>query len=90
MIGILLVIGGIYMVSQKEVKISSKRSIRGPLAQKLGWMYIVAGALPFTVGLIPFAPLWVAGSFVESVLWVCVIVVTVYFVFFYKPTEQRL
>ena len=80
----LLLIFGLYVIFKKEVKISSKRSIKGGVAQIVAIPIIVLAISAIALRLIPEGP---THDILESILSISTIVVIInciYFIFFYK------
>lgn len=83
---IVLFLGGLVLVFKKEVKISSKRTLRGQKVKILGILCI----LPFAVGF--FGGLMVKQEVLsfQTLSWITIpfvivaILTTLYFIFFYK------
>ena len=57
MLAIFFTIAGLYMIFKKEVKISSKKSIKGKVAQKIGLIFIIPAILSYILKLIPENPI---------------------------------
>ena len=73
------------MIFKKEVKISSKRSIKGGVAQKLGLIYIAPAILTLFAKTLPVGSLQIITSLVVIAVYIVAIFVTIYLAFFYKP-----
>ena len=88
MLAIFFLIAGLYMIFQKEVRISSKRSIKGPVAQKIGLIFIVPAILSFIPRMFPQNFFSVIISYVVLLGYAIAVISIFYFVFFYKDTEK--
>ncbi|MDP3661661.1 MAG: hypothetical protein Q8R17_02330, partial [bacterium] len=84
MLAIFFLIAGLYMVFRKEVRISSKRSIKGVVAQKIGLIFLVPALLSFALKLIPDSSLSAILGFISLAGYGIAIVSIFYFIFFYK------
>ena len=89
MLWIFFLIAGLYMVFQKEVKISSKRSIRGPITQKIGLIFITPALLQFVPKMFPRYFLSAVISYIVLIGYVMAIISIFYFIFFYKNTKNN-
>lgn len=78
------------MVFKKEVKISSKKSIKGKVAQKIGLIFLAPAVLSYAVKLIPDSPLSVILGYIVLVGYGIAIISIFYFIFFYKPKNDIL
>lgn len=76
------------MVFGKEVRISSKRSIKGPIAQKIGLIFLVPALLSFLLKLIPNSPLSVILAVVILAGYGIAVISIFYFIFFYKSDSE--
>lgn len=84
MLAIFFLIAGLYMVFKKEVRISSKRSIKGRVAQRVGLIFLVPAILSYVSKLIPESSLSVILVYVSLVGYGVAIISILYFIFFYK------
>jgi len=88
MLAIFFLIAGLYMIFQKEVKISSKRSIKGPIAQKIGLIFIVPALLSYIPAMFPKNFFSVIISYVVLLGYAVAIITIFYFVFFNKDAGK--
>ncbi len=88
MLAIFFLIAGLYMIFKKEVRISSKRSIKGRVAQNIGLIFLAPAILSYVLKLIPDSPLGVILSYVSLVGYGIAIISIFYFIFFYKSTNN--
>lgn len=84
MLAIFFLIAGLYMVFKKEIRISSKRSIKGKIAQRIGLVFVISGLLPSVIGLIPESPISVILGYVSIASFIIAFLSIFYFIFFYK------
>ena len=87
MLAIFFLIAGIYMIAKQEVKISSKRTISGKNAKKLGLIYLIPAIFSFLPLLIPIEEVIIFVPLVSILGYAVAIIVTIYLVFFYKSEK---
>jgi hypothetical protein len=87
MLYIPFLIAGFIIIFKKEIKISSKRSIKGGAAQKLGLLYFLPGILTLLARTLPTEELQTITSLAVIAGYIIAILATIYLVFFYKPKE---
>ncbi|OGN29175.1 MAG: hypothetical protein A3A33_02855 [Candidatus Yanofskybacteria bacterium RIFCSPLOWO2_01_FULL_49_25] len=85
----LLLIWGLYIVSKKEVKISSKRSIKGRVAQIIGILIIFLAILAIARNLVPEGPTSDILVSILSITIVVVIITCIYFIFLHKSNTDN-
>lgn len=88
MLAIFFLIAGLYMILKKEVRISSKKSIKGPVAQKIGLIFLVPALLSYILKLVPPGPFSVILAYVSLAGYAIATISIFYFIFFYKPTSK--
>lgn len=88
MLAIFFTIAGLYMIFKKEVKISSKKSIKGKVAQKIGLIFIIPAILSYILKLIPENPINVFLIYVIFTGYAVAIISIFYFIFFYKIKSE--
>jgi len=76
------------MVFKKEVRISSKRSIKGKIAQRIGLIFLAPAILSYLLRLIPESPLSVILAYITLAGYGVAIISILYFVFLYKSTNE--
>lgn len=84
MLYILFLLAGFYMIFKKEIKISSKRSIKGGVAQRLGLLYFVPGVLTLLARTLPQGLFQEITAMAVILGYVVAILVTIYLVFIYR------
>ena len=84
MIAIFFLIAGLYMVFKKEIRISSKRIIKGKVAQKVGIIFIIPALLSYVIKLIPEGSLSVIFAYISLASFALAFISIIYFIFFYK------
>lgn len=90
MISILFLIAGLYMIFKKEIKISSKKSIKGKTAQYAGLIFVAPALLSYVLRLIPEGLFSVIFAFINLALFGLAVLSILYFIFFYKqPVESK-
>ncbi len=88
MLAIFFLVAGLYMVFKKEVRISSKRSIKGKIAQRIGLIFLAPAILSYLLRLIPESPLSVILAYITLAGYGVAIISILYFVFLYKSTNE--
>lgn len=89
MLSAIFLIAGLYMVFKKEIKISSKRVIKGKIPQRIGLVFVISGLLPSVIKLIPESPISVMLEYVSIASFVIAFLSIFYFIFFYKSAENK-
>jgi len=77
------------MVFKKEIRISSKRTIKGKIAQRVGLIFIISGLLPSVIGLLPEGPMSMVLGYLSLASFVIAFLSIFYFIFFYKSSENK-
>lgn len=88
MLAIFFTIAGLYMIFKKEVKISSKKSIKGKVAQKIGLIFIIPAILSYILKLIPENPINIFLIYIIITGYAVAIISIFYFIFFYKIKSE--
>ena len=88
MLNIFFLIAGLYMIFKKEVKVSSKRLIKGKTAQKIGLIFLIPVILSYISKLISSGSHSVILAYISLVGYGIAILFIFYFVFFYKQTNN--
>lgn len=88
MLAIFFLIAGLYIVFKKEVRISSKRSIKGKTAQRVGLIFLAPAILSYLLELIPESSISVILGYVTLAGYGVAIISIFYLVFFYKSTND--
>jgi hypothetical protein len=87
---IILFVGGLVLLFQKEVKISSKKTLRGQKVKILGILCI----LPFVVGILGGLMVQREMLGLQTLFWINIplvviaILTTLYFILFYKEKSE--
>lgn len=89
MLATFFLIAGLYMVFKKEIRISSKRIIKGKLAQKIGIIFITPALLSYAIKLIPESPFSVILAYISLVSFALAFISIIYFIFFYKSHNDK-
>ena len=88
MLDIFFLIAGLYMIFEKKVRISSKKSIEGTIAQKIGLIFLIPALLSYAVKIIPRNPLSTIFAYASLAGYAVAIISIFYFIFFYKITNK--
>ena len=78
------------MVFKKEIRISSKKSIKGKIAQQTGLIFILPALLSYGIKLMPESPISMLLAYVSLVAFGSVVISIFYFIFFYKTEANKI